>query len=211
MTNKDDQQWLDALAGRPDASADPVTNAQAQALRSAMMARRAAREHATQNADPAEFERLRARLQREGVLTTGDAESSSAPINWLSALLDKWMPAASRGSSAIPRWSLVANVVLGVAVVVQLGLFGTAANKDADVLRGGTATVLLVTNPIARLAELTAGLDQAKAHYVVLRKPTGELQLLVQADDAALDYLLSQRIEPQLNEGVAVITLRKPD
>jgi hypothetical protein len=211
MTNRDDQQWLDALAGRPDASADPVTNAQAQALRTAMMARRAAIEHSTQNADPAEFERLQARLQREGVLTTGDAESNSAPINWLSALLDKWMPAVGSGSSAIPRWSLVANVVLGVAVVVQLGLFGTAANKDADVLRGGTATVLLVTNPIARLAELTAGLDQAKAHYVVLRKPTGELQLLVQADDAALDYLLSQRIEPQLNEGVAVITLRKPD
>lgn len=210
MTDKDDQQWLDALAGRPDASADPVTNAQAQALRTAMMARRAAIEHATQNADPAEFERLQARLQREGLLTKGDPETNIAPGNWLSALLDKLMPAGGRGSSAIPRWSLVANVVLGVAVVAQLGLFGTDVNNDADVMRGGTATVLLVPNPAARLAELTAGLDQAKAHYVVLRKPSGELQLLVQADDAALDYLLSQRIEPQLNEGVAVITLRKP-
>ena len=210
MTDKDDQQWLDALAGRPDASADPVTNAQAQALRTAMMARRAAIEHATQNADPAEFERLQARLQCEGLLSKADADNNTAPSNWLSALLDKWIPAAVRGSSAIPRWSLVANVVLGVAVVVQLGLFDTDINNDADVLRGGTATVLLVPNPSARLAELTTGLDQAKAHYVVLRKPSGELQLLVQADDAALDYLLSQRIEPQLNEGVAVITLRKP-
>lgn len=209
MTDKDDQQWLDALAGRPDASADPVTNAQAQALRTAMVARRAAIEHATQNADPAEFERLQARLQREGLLTKADADSYTAPRSWLSALLDKWMPAAGEGSSAIPRWSLVANVVLGVAVVVQLGMF-TAANNEAYETRGGTDTVMLVSNPTARLAELTTGLDQAKAHYVVLRKPSGELQLLVQADDAALDYLLSQRIEPQVNEGVAVIALRKP-
>ena len=209
MTDKDDQQWLDALAGRPDASADPVTNAQAQALRTAMMARRAAIEHATQNADPAEFERLQARLQREGLLTKVDADSNTAPGNWLSALLDKWMSAAGGGSLAIQRWSLVANVVLGVAVVVQLGMF-TAANHEVDVLRGGTATVMLVSNPEVRLAELTTGLDQAKAHYVVLRKPSGELQLLVQADDAALEYLLSQRIEPQVHEGVAVIALRKP-
>lgn len=210
MTDKDDQQWLDALAGRPDASADPITNAQAQALRTAMVARRAAIEHATQNADPAEFERLQARLRREGLLTKADADRNTAPGNWLSALLDKWMPAAGGGSSAIQRWSLVANVVLGVAVVVQLGMLGTAVNNEADVYRGGTATVMLVPNPTARLAELTTGLDQAKAHYVVLRKPSGELQLLVQADDAALDYLGTQRIEPQVNEGVAVIALRKP-
>ena len=210
MTDNDDQQWLDALAGRPDASADSTTNAQAQALRTAMMSRRAAIEHATRNADPAEFERLQARLQREGLLTKADAENNTAQGNWLSALLDKWMHSAGGSSSARPRWSLVANVVLGVAVVVQLGMFGTATNHGADVLRGDTATVLLVSNPAARLAELTTGLNQAKAHYVVLRKPSGELQLLVQADDAALDYLLSQRIEPQVIDGVAVIALRKP-
>jgi hypothetical protein len=70
--------------------------------------------------------------------------------------------------------------------------------------------MLLVPNPEARLAELTAGLDQANARFVVLRKASGELQLLVQADGAALDYLLSQRIEPQVREGVAVIGLRQP-
>lgn len=210
MTDKDDQQWLDALAGRPDASANSATNAQAKALRTAMMARRAAIEHASQNADPAEFERLQARLQREGLLTKVDANRDTSPGNWLSALLEKCLPSASGGSSAIPRWSLVANVVLGVAVVVQLGMLGTAEDNEADVLRGGSATVMLVPDPTARLVELTTGLDQVKAHYVVLRKPSGELQLLVQADDVALDYLLSQRIEPQVNEGVAVITLRKP-
>ena len=211
MIDKDDQQWLDALAGRPDASADSATNAQAQALRTAMMARRAAIEQATQNADPAEFERLQARLQREGLLTKAGANTDTPSVNWLNALLNKWMPAAGGGGAALPRWSLVANVVLGVAVVVQLGMLFSTTDTETDVLRGGPATVLLVANPTARLAELSTGLDQAKAHYVVQRKPSGELHLLVQADAAALDYLLSQRIEPMVSEGVAVIALRKPD
>ena len=51
-------------------------------------------------------------------------------------------------------------------------------------------------------------LPMLQAH---LARHAAQVELLVQADDAALDYLLSQRIEPQLNEGVAVITLRKPD
>jgi hypothetical protein len=209
MTDKDDQQWLDALAGKPDASADSVTNAQAQALRTAMVARRAAIENATANADPAEFERLRARLQREGLLTDTKATTQQAPAHWLGKLLGKWLPSAGGGSFAIPLLSLAANVVLGVAVVVQMGVFSTTPNTEADVLRGGPATVLLVPNPDARLAELTTGLDQAKAHYVVLRKPLGELQLLVQADVAALEYLQSQLIEPKVSEGVAVVVLRK--
>jgi hypothetical protein len=209
MTDKDDQQWLDALAGKPDAGADPVTSAQANALRNAMVARRAALEYATTNADPAEFERLQGRLRRDGMLPKADADTKQAPTTWQSTLLGKWLPSAGGSASAIPLWSLAANVVLGVAVVVQMGLFGSAPNTEADVLRGGPATVLLVPNPEARLVELTAGLSQAKSHYVVLRKPTGEVHLLVQADDAALDYLYSQRIEPKLSEGIAMIVIRK--
>lgn len=212
MTDKDDQQWLDALAGKPDASADSAANAQAHALRTAMVARRAAIEHATVNADPAEFERLQARLQSEGLLSKADVDAKQTSNNWLGALLGKLLPSVGGGLSAIPMWSLAANVVLGVAVVVQMGLFGSASNPDADVLRGGPATVLLVPNPEARLAELTAGLDQAKAHYVVLRKSTGEVHLLVQVEDAALDYLLSQLNGngPKVSDGVALIVLRKP-
>ena len=210
MTEKDDQQWLDALAGKPHAGANSAASAQATALRNAMLTRRAALEQATANIEPAEFERLQSRLQREGLLPKAGAHTKQASTNWLGALLGKWLPAAGSGSSAIPLWSLAANVVLGVVVVVQMGLFGSAPNTDADVLRSGQTTVQLHPNPEARLAELVAGLDQAKAHYVVLRKPSGEVHLLVQAEDAAFDYLLSQRLEPKVNEGVAVIVLRKP-
>jgi hypothetical protein len=206
MTDKDDQQWLNALAGKPDADSEAVTTAQAHALRSAMLARRSALEHDTANADPAEFARLQARLKREGVLTTNSTSATQATTPWLSALLGKWLPGS--GASTLPLWSLAANVVLAVAVLVQLGLPGTSPDNATDVLRSGTATVLLVANPEARLAELTAGLDLVKAHYVVLRKATGELQLIVQADAGARDYLQTQRVEPRVSEGIAVIALR---
>jgi hypothetical protein len=207
MNDKDDQQWLDALAGKPDTSAATETNAQATALRAAMLARRAALEHETANADPAEFARLQARLRRESLLTTTSTSTKQVNTTWLSALLGKWLPDGG-SASTLPIWSLAANVVLAVAVLVQLGLPSTSPDDATDVLRSGTATVLLVGNPDARLAELTAGLDLAKAHYVVLRKATGELQLIVQANDATVEYLQTQRVEPRVIEGLVVIGLR---
>ena len=210
MNDKEDQQWMDALAGKPDSSADPIANAQAQALRTAMVARRNAIELATAKVDPAEFERLQALLQREVLLSKADDPKNQVATHWLGSLLGKWLPSGKGGTSAVPVWSLAANVVLGVVVVVQMGFLGTSPKSDADVLRGGPTTVQLHPNPEARLGELTAGLDLAKAHYVVQRKASGELHLMVQADEVALDYLQSQRLEPKVSEGVAVIVLRKP-
>jgi hypothetical protein len=205
MNDKDDQQWLDALAGRANANADPATTAQAQALRTAMLARRYAIEQATQHADPAEFEALRARLQREGLLNA--TVSNAKQPSWLGALWQKVSPSLT-GSVAVPLWSVAATVVLGIGVVVQIGLLGNGGVDEANVMRGGSATVLVVANPTARLLELSTGLTQANAHYVVLKKGNGEIQLIVQADDAAMVYLQSQRLTPTVREGVVVIVLR---
>lgn len=208
MNDKDDQQWLDVMAGRADANADPTTTAQAQALRAAMLARRDAIEHATQNADPAQFDKLHARLQREGLLnaTSTTASTTSKSNTRLGALWHK-VAASIMGSGSLPLWGLAATLVLGIGVVVQMGLLGNGKD-EADVLRGGTATVLMVANPETRLAELAAGLDLAKARYVVVRKDKGEIQITVPADDTAMVYLQSQRLTPTVREGVVVIVLR---
>jgi hypothetical protein len=69
--NKDDQDWLDALAGRPDAAADPDTMRRAALLRQAM---RGQREAELADASPAPgshdggLDRLLFRLRREGLL-----------------------------------------------------------------------------------------------------------------------------------------------
>jgi hypothetical protein len=203
MKDKDDQQWLDALAGR--ANADPATTAQAQALRAAMLARRYAIEQATQHADPAALEALRARLKREGLLNA--TVSNAKQPSWFGALWQKVSPSLT-GSVAVPLWSVAATVVLGIGVVVQIGLLGNGGVDETNVLRGGSATVLVVANPAARLVELSTGLAQANAHYVVLEKDNGKIQLIVQADDAAMVYLQSQRLTPTVREGVVVIVLR---
>jgi hypothetical protein len=207
MTDKDDQKWLNALAGKPDSQADPLTNVQAAAVRAAMIARRSALEQATASADPVAFERLQARLRREGLLRDANAEAPKGVGAWLV----QWLPLGNGGAVPLPTWSLAANMVLAVVVVVQSGLLATgSADNDANVLRGGEVTVLLVANPEARLSELSAGLNAAKVQFVVRRKPSGLLHVIVQEGQAAFDYLDAQRIEPKWAEGIAVIELRKP-
>jgi hypothetical protein len=199
MNDKDDDQWLATLAGKPDGSADSRTNGQAQAVRQAMLARREAIDVATEQLDPGEFERLLSRLKREGLLSPPRQSHS-----WIPGWLRKLLPMKDGHVAALPVWSLAVNAVLVVVVVLEMG----AASPDADVLRGDSATVLRVADPQARLVELMAGLDAKKARYVVQRTPDGELTLLVQADDNALDYLIFQRLGPQVKDGVIVIRLK---
>jgi hypothetical protein len=112
------------------------------------------------------------------------------------------------GSVAVPRWGVAATVVLGVALALQVALPGR--QEDADVLRGGTATVLVVADPDpeARLAELTLGLNQVKAMYAIDRLDSGVIQIRVKADAQVLTFLQSQRISPTIQNGLAVIALR---
>ena len=202
MNEKDDDQWLAALAGKPDKSADPVTNAQAQAVRDAMLARRESLEAASEQLDSGEFQRLQSRLEREGFL----APHQESP-NWIPGWLRNLLPMKDGHVAALPVWSLGVNAVLAVVVVVQLGVLGSLP-QEQDVLRGEQGTVLRVADPQARLTELVKGLDSEKARYVVQRSPEGELTLLIQADDAALDFLISQRIEPVVKDGLFVILLQ---
>ena len=67
-----------------------------------------------------------------------------------------------------------------------MGLWGTTANPDADVLRGGTSTMLLVPNPEARLAELNA-----LAEDPTLWNDTARAQRVMQERTALEDQLNS--------------------
>ena len=202
MNNKDDENWLEALAGKPDISADSAINLQAQALRRAMLERREGIEQAYEKIDTGAFQRLQSRLQREGLLTQDRTNQK-----WLPDWLHKHLPSKNGQVAALPIWSLGVNAVLAVVVVVQLGVPGNTPSQQ-DVLRGDQGTVLRVADPQARLSELMLGLEAAKARYVIQRTPEGELILLVQADDAALDYFIEQRMVPQVKDGLIVIRIK---
>ena len=132
--DKEDEQWLSALAGQPEPAAEPRVNLQAAALRRTLKARSALLETTVPSADAAQYQQLMFRLRREGLASS------------------------HHGSRNPMLWGLVATVVLGIGVVIQMGGLHLG-QEDPDILRGGgQSTVLMVTEPEVRLAELLAGL-----------------------------------------------------
>lgn len=209
MNEKDDDQWLAALAGKPDPQASGATNSQAKLLRQAMLKRRVDLENETANVDPSEFARLQKRLESSGLISRADVTNSGNKPKGFLDWLGNVFPGKNGGVAALPIWSLAVNCALVMAVAFQF-ISPTPDPYESNVLRGGGGgTVLLVTDPENRLAELMAVLDTEKVRYVVIRSSDVELTLLVQADDAALDFLINQRIEAVVRDSLIVIRLKK--
>jgi hypothetical protein len=179
-----DSHWLAALAGQPDPLADAAANRQALALRQALQARSVRLAQDTPRADAALFEQLQFRLRREGLL------------------------GSLAGRSQWPVWGLAASLLVGLVWLTQVdGLFKRDDDGNATLRGGGQATVLLVADPEARLAELLAGLRAAGAQPQVDRQGAGRIRLQVIASPAVLDYLDTQRIAPALVDGQVLLML----
>ena len=181
--DKEDEQWLSALAGKPDPAADPAINQQAEALRRSLQAQRSRLEKAVPEADDAQYQQLLFRLRREGLLT------------------------ANRGRRKLQLWAIAATVVLGIGVVVQMGGLPFGQDEPNTLRGGGIGTVLVVDNPEARLTEILAGLKAAGAELAVKRETGGRIVLTVEASEKVLDYLAGQRIEPMVTDGTITLTL----
>ena len=207
MNKQDDEQWLAALAGRPDPSADPATNAQANALRSAMLARREQLERDAQLADAGEFERLRARLTHEGLIQEKVTPEHNLKNTGFMAWVATWFPAKSKGSFSIPIWSLAANLILAAVVAIQLLSPKSPTPDEADVLRSDQIVTILVDDPASRLSEITLGLDSSNARYIVRKLSKDHYDLLIQESEQSMEYLNSQRIEASAINGIIKIKI----
>ena len=181
--DKEDEQWLNALAGQSDPNADPQVNRQAEALRRALQARSGMLAAKVPTADAAQYQKLMFRLRREGL--------ASSQNRWRDPML----------------WGLAATVVLVVGVVFQAG-FLHQDQDDANTLRGGQSTVLIVAEPEVRLAELLAGLRAAGEEPSIKREANSRIMLTVKGTEKVLEYLATQRIEPTLDHGKLTIELR---
>lgn len=205
--DKDDEQWLNALAGRMDSATDVKTNTQAHALRRALQARAEMLEAKVPHLDENQYQQLQLRLRREKLLAshTGWRDSlgwrKAAKVFGLQTDVIPWR------SPAV--WGLVTTLVLGVAVVMQSNSVLQGPN-EADVLRGGTATTLIVAEPETRLAEILAGLRTAGEEPDVKRLNGGGIVITVAGNPKVLDYLGTQRIEPTVSDGKITILLIRP-
>ncbi len=181
--DKENEQWLGALAGQADPAANSKVNQQAESLRRALKSRRDLLASQMPVADEAQYQQMLFRLRREGL--------ASSNRGWRNPML----------------WGMAATVVMGVGVVIQMGAFGPGGNQTA-ILRGAEhATVLIVTDPEARLAELQAGLQIAGEVPKIDRLANGQIVLTVKATEKVLAYLLTQRLEPEISGGNLVLKL----
>jgi len=182
-TNKEDEQWLNALAGRSDPDANAKLIQQAESLRRALNARSNLLANQVPEADDAQYQQLLFRLRREGLI--------SSRHGWRNPML----------------WGIAATIFLCVGVVIQMGGFNFNG-EDKDILMGGgPATVMIVADPEVRLIELQAGLQLAGEIPKVERRSNGEIFVTVKATEQVLVYLLTQRVEPDIAEGKLILKL----
>lgn len=164
MTNKDnDQDWLDALAGKPNPDADPEATRRATALRQAMQ-----RHDISLN--PSEFDaeaglqKLKFKLRSEGL----SGEKKHTLFN-----------------NHIIHFAMAASVVLTVGLMVRNYLPQELPQNEAEIMRGmGDRQIVLAADPEARLKQLTTELGQLSIKYQVERKE-GKIILRIQGVDPA--------------------------
>lgn len=203
--NKDDAQWLDALAGQAAPGTDPVTHQQADALRRALQAQSTRKDRFVPEADDAQYQQLLFRLRQEGL--TGQRGAWAKTLDW--GRHQGQMAARVMTANNALVWGIAAMVLVAGVALVQLSPKGSGEADMRQILRG-QGTVLIVTDPAARAAELVAGLKAVGAEPAQVAAADGQVQLKFAASAAALDYLNTQRIEPQVVEGVVTLTLTKP-
>jgi len=184
--NTENDQWLAALAGRPDVDASASVNQEAAAVRRALQRRARMKDLDVPVADDQLFQQSLFRLKQAGLLRR-------APL---------WRQPTA--------WGLAASLFLCVGVVLQMrgGGFGTEDEHLRMRGAGGQSTVMLVAEPEVRLTELLQGLKATGASVQIHRPKAGQIDLTITVVPGVLDYLAEQRIEPDVVDGHIKLVLQ---
>jgi hypothetical protein len=191
--SKEDQDWLDALAGKTAEGIDPLQSSQALAVRKALIERRETIEADAVTAGSIGLDKVRKRLQLEGLMKADKTNQSS--ITWWNRVIGiLGLGAGGNGARTMPVWGVAA--VLVVAVLVTFQVYGPQVD-ESQIYRGDPkTTTLIVDNPEQRANELAVGLRPLSPTTEIIQLPAGRYRLKVQASQAVIDYLQTQRIEP---------------
>jgi len=190
MTNRDeDQDWLDALAGKPNPDADPEITRRATLLRQAIQHHEAA---STKDFNvEASLQKLKFRMRREGL--GGDHKAYFKGGNVFAI------------SNRLVRFALAASIVLTVGLTMRLYLHEQPIQNEGNIIRGSAQQIVLAPDPEARLKQLTTEMDKLGIKYQIERK---EGKLILKAagidlkkDDIA-DFLERNHITPPVGMDV---------
>lgn len=200
MTNKDeDQDWLDALAGKPNPNADPDVTRRATLLRLAIQRHDAALGVNDFDVE-AGLQKLKARLRREGLIG----------VDQQPTIKERFARLAMAASVALNRhfvqFAVAASVVLTVGLTMRLYLHEQPIQNEAEIMRGGgERQIVLAPDPEARLKQLATELDRLGIKYQIERKE-GKILLKAQGVDPAKDdvasFLERNHITPPVKDSV---------
>lgn len=233
--DRDNEDWLLGLAGEPRPDADKYTNAQAAAVRDALSRRAAALDKVVPEASEAGYHRLLFRLKREGYIgpnadkkrlsnlpanddfsdyaNTGTYGAYDLPPATRSAR--QRVPEDHQGSSkpVLPKkaWlnpalGMAAVFVLGAALVFYMQVSGHR-EEDPFAVRGGAATVLIVSDQNEKVIYLVDTLNPLGGNVRITHEADGSVSLLVKANDKILERLAEDRIQPEVNAGYITISV----
>ncbi len=164
--NKDkDQDWLDALAGKPNPNADHEVTRRADLLRQTIQ-RHDASFGISKRDSEARFQKLRIRMRREGLL--GDNGSSIVKVRFAIFV---------RGVT-----SALSSVKLMLSTIIMPTEFATRGREGQQ--------IVLAVDPEVRLNQLTAELDGLGIKYQIERKDD-KILLKAQGVDPVKDEVAS--------------------
>ena len=194
-TNDEDQDWLDALAGKPSPNADPAVTSRATLLHHAIKKRDA--ELGVNNFDvESELQKLKLRLHSEGLLK-GEPAS-------LKELLRQLIEAVSaKLNNRIVRFVVAMSVIFATIMT----LLQPTLLVQTTVTRGSSKQIVMAPNPEARLQQLTSEMDRLGIKYQIERK---EGKLILKAtnidpekDDIA-EFLERNHITPPIGTNIVL-------
>jgi hypothetical protein len=223
--DKQDEQWLSAIAGRPDPEADALLNQQAASLRRVLLLQKAEAEGKISISDDRIYERILEQLQQKpSEVQIAPQRSSSlleSLLRWLGVAQTNPVSSATtknaKGGGYVfqPRvFALAASVVLAVVVVVKGDLLTGPSEDESMVFRGGEADVVqVVDDPRARLDELNRDLEGfgVKVRVVDAGADTSNSKIMIEVPNTpeVRVYLEDQGFIPDPNRKTFIIVLKK--
>ncbi len=186
---EDDQQWLDALAGRSQhGTVDSATLAEAQLIRKAVLRPGHAQERAFETTE-AGFQKLVDTANKRGLLR-------AEPRIWrLMLALQRLYEALAHPAGVMATIA----IVLGLGIIVHLQTVELSNRSEHDILRGGTSAervVLRVNEPKVIAQEWQSALLQAGVEHAVSFENPQRILIRLRLTPEALELLQTRRIQP---------------
>ena len=223
--DKQDEQWLSAIAGQPDPDADALLRQQAASLRRVLLLRKAEAEGKISIPDERGYQRILHQLQQKpSVVHNAPHRPSSLLVSllrWLGFSEGNSVPSVvtknAESSSYFfqPRvLALAASVVLAVVVVVQGGLLTDPSQDESTVIRGSELDIVqVVDDPNFRLEELRKDLDDLGVKLRVADEgaeaQNTKIMIEIPNTPQVITYLQDQGFTPDPNRKTFTIVLKK--